>query len=430
MWKYPFLRNSLAATLAVLGCAGLELLHRHLLPLDDVELGGGMLIVLGLSALVAYLPALMAPDPAPAPAPPVRDSLGSTAELQANLSRLSTELVTLSSFSKVTASAEPLPKVTQNALRVISRDLSLTKVAVFTMDELTHEVRLLEELGHTADETELLRAAVAGSYVEWVVQRKQVYPDPTVARTPELEAVEQSNRIATVLAMPLIAGEDVVGALLVSAADTTRIDLVDATRFLAVLSSLLALRIQSGALMERVRALAVRDEATGLFLRAHGDEVLEGELARAKRYEQKLGFLLLEVPNWTKFERLQGPSTVQRTLLALGETMGITRKGIDCGLRFGPSQVAVVLPHTDDEGVLRLAQRLLATLAAKKFTDAYGKPLDIPFAIGLATYPDQATTADGLASAALEAVAVARERGGRCAALVPNMGDTPMIVEG
>jgi diguanylate cyclase (GGDEF)-like protein len=367
--------------------------------------------------------------PAAAPAPAAKNTAGATAELQANLSRLSNELVTLSSFSKVTASADPLPKVTQSALRVISRDLALTKVAVFTKDELTDEIRLLEEFGHTGDEAALLRSAVAGSYVEWVIQKKQVYPDPTVAKTPELEAVAESNQLATMLALPLVAGEDVVGALLVTQADPARFDLIEVTRFLAVLSSLLALRIQSGALMERVRALAVKDEATGLFLRAHGDEVLEGELARAKRYEQKLGFLLLEVLDWPKFERQHGTAAAQRTLLLLGETLGITRKGIDCGLRFGPAQLALILPSTDDDGVLKLAQRLLAALRTKKFTDGAGRPLELAFAIGLATYPDQGTTPDGLASAAIDGVAAAREHGGRCAALVPNMGATPVFVE-
>ena len=80
----------------------------------------------------------------------------------------------------------------------------------------------------------------------------------------------------------------------------------------------------------------------------------------------------------------------------------------DWAARFGGEEFALLAPEIDARAALQLAERLRATIAAQPLP-ATGRPLTV--SLGLALFPADATTPDGLVAAADRALYAAKQDG-------------------
>ncbi len=107
---------------------------------------------------------------------------------------------------------------------------------------------------------------------------------------------------------------------------------------------------------ERMHAMAHVDALTDIGNRRHFDEMLDREWRHALRAQESLGLVLLDVDHFKEYNdrygHQQGDACL-RQVAGLIESLASRPRDVVC--RYGGEEIAMLLPHTELAGALRLA---------------------------------------------------------------------------
>ena len=259
--------------------------------------------------------------------------------------------------------------------------------------------------------------------------------DP-VAREQLLDWDEQSS-----LMVPLVVGEDLVGALEVSESTYVRHFTTEETALCQALGEQAAAAIRNAQLFRQlqdqkriIELQATTDGLTGLHNHRHFFERLRAEVVRARRYGFCLSVLMLDLDDFKSVNDQFGHPAGDRVLRLVGELLrSQVREDVDVPARYGGEEFAVILPHTGCEmdgtdlreagwGARVSAERIRASLAAaglglladlepRADLGAAHPGAHVTASIGVATFPAHAADADELVSKADEALYRAKQEG-------------------
>ncbi|GFM74903.1 diguanylate cyclase [Pseudomonas cichorii] len=122
---------------------------------------------------------------------------------------------------------------------------------------------------------------------------------------------------------------------------------------------------------DKLASLAATDGLTGLANRRQLDDALDIEWARALRSGKLLSLLMIDVDHFKAFNERHGHQGGDEALRKVAYTLSrnIRRPG-DIAARYGGEEFVVVLPETDLQGAMVLAESIrLAVEAIPPFTD-------------------------------------------------------------
>lgn len=189
------------------------------------------------------------------------------------------------------------------------------------------------------------------------------------------------------LCLPLL-GEntDVIGiAVIAQSIGITQPDY--RLRTLNMLRTLIAAAMENARLFE----LATTDSLTGLYMRRYFDIRLHEESLRLRRHGGNLALLLIDIDFFKQvndtYGHLIGDEVLKTFAQLLLET---TRQNIDLPCRFGGEEFIILLPQTDLEGALVLAERIRQRCELHQFATQLAQPLRVTVSIGIAIM-EQAT---------------------------------------
>lgn len=150
---------------------------------------------------------------------------------------------------------------------------------------------------------------------------------------------------------------------------------------------------------QRLRALAENDSLTGLANRYYFDESLRAAIPRAKRQNDQLALLFLDLDNFKIINDSLGHIIGDQVLKEVAQRLLRVVRAGDIVCRLGGDEFAVLAHNFDSqEAISQLAQRILDDLR-KPIT--VGKIENIiSTSIGIATYPDAGQSASDLLKAA------------------------------
>ncbi len=168
-------------------------------------------------------------------------------------------------------------------------------------------------------------------------------------------------------------------------------------QFLQTVIGHAALAIQNATVYEYTDALSRIDGLTGLQNRRQFDFLLSKELERARRAQQPLSLLMVDIDHFKQVNDERGHQAGDRALQQLGELIHLTRiRTSDAGFRFGGEEFAILLTEADKTTGLAMAERLRQATEATKFSD----DMRMTISVGVASYPmDASDLADLVASA-------------------------------
>jgi diguanylate cyclase (GGDEF)-like protein len=90
---------------------------------------------------------------------------------------------------------------------------------------------------------------------------------------------------------------------------------------------------------------------------------LTGALSAARRHQSSLAVLLIDIDHFKYINDTQGHQAGDAVLISTGQTIETALRTEDSVGRWGGEEFLAVLPHTDAEGALIIAERLRAHVA-------------------------------------------------------------------
>ena len=130
-------------------------------------------------------------------------------------------------------------------------------------------------------------------------------------------------------------------------------------------------------------------------------------MARSRRYGHPFCLLLLDVDNFKSVNDERGHEAGDEALRAVANVIQTGTRGIDTGARIGGDELAVLLPETDFEHGLEVAERLRAAVAGLSLPGTGG----VTASFGIAEFPSCARDERELFAAADHALYEAKRRG-------------------
>jgi diguanylate cyclase (GGDEF)-like protein/PAS domain S-box-containing protein len=115
---------------------------------------------------------------------------------------------------------------------------------------------------------------------------------------------------------------------------------------------------------EKLRELAATDMLTGLNNRRAFNDRLNEEVQRTTRYGGTMSLLILDVDRFKQFNDRFGHPSGDDVLKSVAELMNRNARGTDFVARYGGEEFTVILPNTDEQGSVIVAERIRTSIAA------------------------------------------------------------------
>jgi diguanylate cyclase (GGDEF)-like protein len=174
---------------------------------------------------------------------------------------------------------------------------------------------------------------------------------------------------------------------------------------------------------KRLEEAVILDEGTGLCNRHFFLRQLKTELRRARKSDGVVAVAVLDVDEFTRFNETFGYAAGNRMIKALADEMAsVVAEGADADpdlvtlCRWGGEEFALVVPgeppastdeHAFDRRVRRLTESLRRHVAEVRVQD-----MGVTVSVGVAVFPFDGATVDGLMDSVDQAVMAACETGG------------------
>ena len=203
-------------------------------------------------------------------------------------------------------------------------------------------------------------------------------------------------------------GVGVVGALrLGGVARALQADDRDA---LTILAAHAATALDNAQHHARALAAASEDSLTELLNHRTFQTRLEEEVARARRGRQSLAVVMIDLDGFGAVNNAHGHQAGDVTLVAVARALRAQTRYADVVARYGGDEFAAILPETDLDEALTLAERIRTELA--RLTVAHGgRAIHVTASIGVAVMPGHATTREDLIGVADRAAYTAKRAG-------------------
>ena len=220
------------------------------------------------------------------------------------------------------------------------------------------------------------------------------------------EYVRGFTHCAAEMAIPLISFGQHLGVLVLD--NGTSPFRTEEVQALESVADICAVAIQSAYSFERARQMADIDGLTGVFNRRHLEKRLAAELERLARYEHEMAILMVDIDNFKRINDEFGHLLGDEVLRQASKLMQQNLRKADVVCRFGGEEFAVMLPETNGENALGVAEKLRREIADFNFP---GIPRSVTISIGVAEFPHHGQSRDELIRAADEALYTAKQAG-------------------
>lgn len=177
----------------------------------------------------------------------------------------------------------------------------------------------------------------------------------------------------------------------------------------------LSARIRNGLrvsrLQERLRNAALSDGLTGLWNHTQFRQALDIEFSRTRRYGGMVSLLMLDLDHFKAVNDTYGHEVGNEVLRSAATHLTRMVRDVDIVARYGGEEFAIILPETDEQNALRLAERVRETIAGNVRLKGYPY-LSITASTGVATSTHPSVTSvNDLVNLADRALYVAKRRG-------------------
>ncbi len=166
---------------------------------------------------------------------------------------------------------------------------------------------------------------------------------------------------------------------------------------------------------EQLQARASKDALTGLYNRGFLDEILSSETSIALRSGRTLAILMCDVDNFKRINDTAGHVAGDEVLRKVAGLLAAAFRTSDYVCRYGGEEFLVVLPNTDLDNAVVLAERA---------RDSIATATDVTITIGIACLPEDGLSPKELLGVADHRLYSGKQMGRNCVVATP--GELPV----
>lgn len=157
--------------------------------------------------------------------------------------------------------------------------------------------------------------------------------------------------------------------------------------------------------------LATIDGLTELYNHRYFQEVLRNQLEIAKRYDQPLSLIIVDIDFFKKFNDTYGHQAGDAVLRQVATILKKNSRVTDFVCRYGGEEMSIILPNTNSEEALFNANRLNKAIAEADFQVNSTTSAKVTISVGVATYPNIGETPEEIIECADKGLYYAKEHG-------------------
>lgn len=230
--------------------------------------------------------------------------------------------------------------------------------------------------------------------------------DGRAAQPAARRALANTRRLSARTAAPALAGLSLGAALAMEAHGVPIALRIGIAAAVAILVGLTIAELQS-KLYGSLRADPDLDPLTGLVNGATFERVLAHEVERAREEHGRLGVIVIDVDGFRVLQERLGQDAAAGTLRLVAQDLGKWKRRIDTAARISGDRFALLVPETDAQGALLVAERLRR--ASHRTFVELSAPLTL--SLGVAAFPQHADDSVVLLEVAQRALLAAKELG-------------------
>jgi diguanylate cyclase (GGDEF)-like protein len=238
-----------------------------------------------------------------------------------------------------------------------------------------------------------------------------------VARVEPVRKTEDARRT---LAVALTSGGRVLGVIeAVREGAQARAFTTREAALLAALAVPTSAALANSARIAEAERLSLTDDLTKLHNARFLRQYLTAEIKRARRYDSAVAALFLDLDDFKEVNDRHGHLVGSHVLMEMATVILTGVRDTDVVARYGGDEFVVVLPETNIEQAIFVAERIRATIATHAFTGGRNLSLQLTASFGVAAFPAHAQSPQQLladADAAMYEAKAARKNCVRLAA--------------
>jgi diguanylate cyclase (GGDEF)-like protein len=294
--------------------------------------------------------------------------------------------------ARALTSSLDLPTILRSILEQMERFFHPESWSLLMVDDEKRDLYYALARGVSDEALQNIRIPLGTGMPGWVA----LHGEPLIVTHEGVAArLSDGEQRHSAICLPLRSRERTLGILQVTH-PTPQTLTDDAITFLYIVCDYAAIAIENARAVERIQELTITDDCTHLFNARHLAAVLPTEIERARRFDQPLGIVFLDLDYFKQVNDVHGHPAGSRVLAEAAEVITRTLRTVDLAFRYGGDEFVAILPQTPGPAAAAAANRLLVAMRARRFLSLEGLSVHLTASLGVASYPDDADNAAAL----------------------------------
>lgn len=187
-----------------------------------------------------------------------------------------------------------------------------------------------------------------------------------------LSSIDKENKLTTLIRsnnFSIVTSVEIYEKEILASWQNHRNQIFFISLFILILSIFLI--VYYTKLQSRIDKLTQLDALTQIYNRGYFTSIARKEFAKAKRFNQSLPLMMIDIDDFKKINDTYGHQTGDKVIKRLALTLQNNIRDIDSCARYGGEEFVVLLPNTDINGATLVAERIKENFKKQKYRDKF-----------------------------------------------------------
>ncbi len=317
------------------------------------------------------------------------------------------EVAVFQELGKALTSSLQLDQVLRTIMEKIDEFLRPDNWSLLLLDEEKQELYFELAVGKASQALRDVRIKIGQGIAGWVAQHGETVVVPDTSKdTRFFSKVDEKTKTETqsIVAVPVRFRDTCLGVIeLINCVGPGGFDPRD-LKLLEALSDFAAIALENARHVKKIHDLTIRDDCTSLYNARHMSFILETEIYRSQRYNYEFSLVFIDLDHFKLVNDTHGHLVGSRLLAEIGNALKAHCRLIDFAFRYGGDEFVLLLPQTSKENAINVARRLHKLIRESVWLEKEGLKIRLTPSLGVASYPVDSRTKEGLLHLADEAM--------------------------